>query len=536
MENHQYLFDFSSKVYIVADTTKKRITYYNKIAKEVYGLHEKIYSLEDIFGEISLEEMILEAVSQAKKDGNSKLFIDLITQRADGDEQLIDLTIGFLDQDRSEIFFEFILKESNTERSLKDMIDHTSKAMFLAGIDEKFTVYYGNELFYNIFGKDKLAFETFFKNSFLAALVDVEKETFQKEIIKYLKTNPDFHSDIQITTVFGVKKWFYFDVQYRKIAKGAVVFKCMLLSIADRVEVRKQLDNISRYFEAIQELTTGALFYINVKTKTATHHSKLLKKAGFPERIDQFPKCALPMLHEDDRQGFEQFIQQSFQGDISSTEVRYKVESDKYSWSRVETLPILGDDDEVLEIVGKICNIDEEKELLERATIDTLTNALNKEYVRESVELILDKTAPNVSHAFLFMDLDNFKYVNDNLGHTFGDFLLSELGKRLRSHVREGDLIGRVGGDEFVFLLKNISKFEILLNKANGLLDTINVPFDDGKITHTIHGSVGIAVYPIHGTTYDELYAHADLALYRSKHRGKNMATVFQPSMESEAK
>lgn len=117
------------------------------------------------------------------------------------------------------------------------------------------------------------------------------------------------------------------------------------------------------------------------------------------------------------------------------------------------------------------------------------------------------------------------------MGHEFGDFLLEQLGKRLGGQLRSDDIIGRAGGDEFIFLLKNITNIENLYGKASNLLKTIRKSFTDGEVEHTIQGSIGIAIYPLHGTTCEELYEHADKALYRSKHRGKNMATIYKPSM-----
>ncbi len=125
---------------------------------------------------------------------------------------------------------------------------------------------------------------------------------------------------------------------------------------------------------------------------------------------------------------------------------------------------------------------------------------------------------------------------NDNLGHAFGDFLLGELGKRLRDAVRQQDLVGRVGGDEFVIFLRDIPNEEVLLGKAKMLLSTISEDFCDGVQHHNIHGSLGVAIYPDHGTSYEELYHHADLALYSSKHRGKNMVTLFTESMRENKK
>lgn len=529
----QNFFDESHKVYIVANREKKRIVYYNEEAVHSYGLHEKMYSLEDIFEKSgkTLQEMILIFLLDYGRTGKSKVFSNLVTVKANQEEQVVDLEIGYLSEEKIEIYFELRLEEDHRGEMLETRLNNTKKAMFLANPDEKLTIVYGNDLFYGIFGKDKTGFTLNYRNLFLDTIWDRDKEEMQGDILKTLKKTGNYHSDIQVSTVFGVKKWYYLDIEEQISTAGEVLLQGMMLPIADRVEVAQQLENMNGYFEAIQELTNGALFYINMKTKTATHHSKTLKQAGFPDSMDNFPHCVLPMFHPEDKENFLQYAQEMFQGSRAFHEVRYRTGTDQYSWSRINAEPVYDDKEEIVEIVGKIVNIDEEMALKTRAMVDTLTNALNKEATRETISHIFETSQKGESHAFLFMDLDNFKYVNDNLGHKFGDFLLEELGSRFKEILRADDIIGRVGGDEFVFLLKNVSNFEVLIKKANLLLKTIGTSFNDGNIDHTIYGSVGIALFPLHGKNYEDMYHHADLALYRSKHRGKNMATMYKPEM-----
>ncbi len=244
--------------------------------------------------------------------------------------------------------------------------------------------------------------------------------------------------------------------------------------------------------------------------------------------MEQFPYSVLPMIHPEDRDTFQDFMVNKLDEPSETLKIRYSKGKNLYSWAKINTMPIYDAKNKIIEIVGKIENIDEEMFLLERATTDPLTNALNKEYVQEIVTKIMEESSDKTHHALFFLDLDDFKYVNDNLGHKYGDFVLKELGKRMFSCVREHDLIGRVGGDEFIIFIRNIPDFEMLKNKAKNILDTISQPFDDGTTVHTMGGSVGISVYPDHGKNYEDLYHHADLALYRSKHRGKNMATIYK--------
>lgn len=124
--------------------------------------------------------------------------------------------------------------------------------------------------------------------------------------------------------------------------------------------------------------------------------------------------------------------------------------------------------------------------------------------------------------ATLFLDLDNFKPVNDNLGHQIGDHLLAAVAARLRSAVRQTDIVARIGGDEFAILLTDIPNVEVVSVLACKLIDALSRPFvlDEQKIK--INVSIGIAMYPVDGKEPEALLMHADNAMYKAKCRGGN--------------
>lgn len=131
----------------------------------------------------------------------------------------------------------------------------------------------------------------------------------------------------------------------------------------------------------------------------------------------------------------------------------------------------------------------------------------------------------------MFLDLDSFKEVNDSLGHDIGDKLLIEIGKRLKSSLRETDIIARQGGDEFIIALTELSNIEQVINVANKILTSIAKAITIKTHEISITASIGISLYPQHG---DDLYALiklADEALYEVKSTGKNNFLLFYKSM-----
>ncbi|MFI3250726.1 MAG: GGDEF domain-containing protein [Eubacteriales bacterium] len=300
-------------------------------------------------------------------------------------------------------------------------------------------------------------------------------------------------------------------------------------------EMETALDSANQYFVALQDLSEDLIFFVNVDEQTLIRRYDQLTEFGLEEEIVNFPQsvCDCGLVHEDDIPLYLEFGHKALAGVGGVAEIRMKSSgSDTFEYRRIIWTPVVTTDGTVHEVFGKLVNIHTLKQLEEQANYDALTHILNKRAMLEMTTEILTKSAPNTKHALFFMDLDDFKYVNDHLGHAFGDYLLSELGSRLRNNIRTRDLVGRVGGDEFVVFLRDVPSDDSLIGKAKMILSTISEDFNDGKQRHNIHGSIGVSIYPDHGTTYEELYHHADLALYRSKHMGKNLVTLYHEDMK----
>lgn len=288
-------------------------------------------------------------------------------------------------------------------------------------------------------------------------------------------------------------------------------------------------NQLNKYFTAMQELSDNILYKIDVKTMTLHHMVQNGNKNLIGNTIPNYIETIVnqKIVHPDDAEIYIQHVKDWYDDKEEECTVRFAIESDEYQWYRVTGKKIFNKNGILTEIFGQLINVQERKELEELASYDMMTNVLNKVSFENQVTKILDNSNKENSHALFFIDLDDFKYVNDNLGHSFGDYLLIELGKRLRKSVREIDLIGRVGGDEFVIFVKDISNNKILIEKAEKILVDINQEIFDETNRHKIKASIGIATYPKHGENYEQLYSNADVALYNSKRKGKNVATVF---------
>jgi diguanylate cyclase (GGDEF)-like protein/PAS domain S-box-containing protein len=172
-----------------------------------------------------------------------------------------------------------------------------------------------------------------------------------------------------------------------------------------------------------------------------------------------------------------------------------------------------------------------EEELQYRATHDALTGLPNRMLFNDRLSLARAQADRNKKKlAVMLLDLDYFKDVNDNMGHSTGDWLLREAGNRLKELLRGGDTVARVGGDEFLLLLSEMGSISDANSIAQKILEAFRIPFvlDDHKIVITT--SIGIAIFPDDGDDADILVKHADVAMYRAKDKGRNNFQRYAPS------
>lgn len=166
---------------------------------------------------------------------------------------------------------------------------------------------------------------------------------------------------------------------------------------------------------------------------------------------------------------------------------------------------------------------------------DALTGLNNRlAFMNYSEEIIKESNQSTDHHAVLFIDLDNFKNVNDTLGHDYGDNLLKQISASLSSFTKEGDILARTGGDEFLFFKKNIESEHELSDFCSSLLSLSRIPIQINEETLLVSMSIGIARYPDNGTSVKELVKNADIAMYTVKSQGRNDFRFFNSTMESE--
>ncbi len=215
----------------------------------------------------------------------------------------------------------------------------------------------------------------------------------------------------------------------------------------------------------------------------------------------------------------------------------HSADKKSYLWTELKIITYF-DENRPQAVFGSLRNIHMQKmhqlALLHEAEHDNLTGFLNKRAVQHRISEYLHNLTPNTtSPALLILDADGFKNINDNFGHLFGDAVLTDMAMEIEKEFRHTDIIGRIGGDEFIVLFRELPSLDLLRHRCQQLIERLHRSYKNGTDSLPFSISIGIALYPQHGKTFDELFKHADRALYASKSKGKSTYSIYKPSLLS---
>lgn len=251
--------------------------------------------------------------------------------------------------------------------------------------------------------------------------------------------------------------------------------------------------------------------------------AQLVREEFRDEYKKMFSRKTIINLCNDNQPGFEyEFVERS--------------DGVNYAWVRTSVRIYRSFATGTVRIISHVKNIQKEKEreltIISKAQRDPLTNLYNKAVTKELVDEFLISEDGQGMHAFYLFDIDNFKVVNDNFGHAVGDAVISEVADKLGQFFRTSDIVGRIGGDEFLVFVKNIADRSVVSHKAEEICKSFHDLFKSniGRVDTSL--SIGICVLPEDGSSFDELYEKADVALYVSKNKGKNTFAFYDTHLQ----
>lgn len=362
---------------------------------------------------------------------------------------------------------------------------------------------------------------------------------------------------ITVVTTVGVHDWYFVSVIPKNIVEAqmsdifrdvitviiviAFAFVILFISIMYLIKSNSDILRTNEKFKLVtvesQDLIFDYNFQKQVLTLDGSTENLISSDKNEFSRSDTLG--FISMIHGEDKDMRTRIL------DIVNTdetslkgEFRLKCLDGTYSWFRIRGTIVRSHDGHPQRMIGSLINVDEqmnrEMRLIQKAESDPLTGVYNKSAFYDHVTEKLRTASDSDLFAVYIIDIDNFKAVNDDLGHATGDQVLSDVAKKLCIIFSDIDYVGRVGGDEFAAFLHLPSKarnigMSIIDNKAKAICSHLSDTYHAKNKEVSITASVGVSIYPYSGRDYNTLFRNAGKALEKVKKNGKNQFGVYSP-------
>ncbi|MEG1547616.1 MAG: diguanylate cyclase [Clostridia bacterium] len=386
--------------------------------------------------------------------------------------------------------------------------------------------------------------QNIYQGRYLNVILEEDRNAVFEKYLAQLSTGNTYRMPYRIHKKDGSLIWVMDNGYVVKDADGLYNHSI----IADITAVKAQEDELrmseNRFSIAINA-SSGTLFEVDLKKQLYTHFENAERIFGVSaEKLldDTRAFSSLPsdkftdavtgyFFHPDDRAIATIKMGELAKNKITSYEARLRRFDNSYVWARIDlslSLDEFGTPSRLVGFMSDIDNIKKQAEFLEsKVQTDPMTGLYNKVAMATLANKILNEY-PNGHHALIVFDIDNFKGINDTLGHAFGDLVLIEMSAKLKSAFRSNDIAGRMGGDEFAVLMKNVPDTSSVLKKATELSGAFRQTYVGQKKDYRISCSIGIIMIENKNDCFEELYRKADAALYQAKQNGKDQFVLYQ--------
>jgi len=362
-----------------------------------------------------------------------------------------------------------------------------------------------------------------------------DRQNLREEIYQAISSKQRFEMEYRIRTAAGDIRWV--------LERGTGIFnpqgqaealEGFIQDITTRKTSEQALREAEQRYRSIFENTIEGIFQTSPEGRYIDANPALAKIYGFrsPQELIGSLNDISQQLYVDPRKRHE-FSELILKRDqVTNFESQIYRRDGSIIWISENARAVRDSKGKLLHYEGTVEDITERKnysQLIEyQATHDDLTGLPNRALLKDRLQQAINNAGHTKSQlAVVFVDLDQFKDVNDSMGHHVGDRLLIAMAKRLQSCVRESDTVARPGGDEFVLLLSNLNNLEALSQTLQRILTTTAQPFEIDSWDFTVTCSLGISMYPDDGMDSETLLRNADTAMYKAKQVGKNNFQFF---------
>ncbi len=403
---------------------------------------------------------------------------------------------------------------------------------------------YANEDFYKMIGWDRFEFSEYFNDCLNDVIYPPDFELFIKEIKLMTDANKSAAFEARTLIAGGGAKWNAVRAKYLSSEDDRPVISLVFADISERRRLEAELTVQNERFSIIQRSTEQIIFDYNTSADRVIFSGNVgkmleslqlydIKTAENELTVNKFigTKCARSFMNEEH---FERLCQAFADAIITGAGGSFDfiiAPSDEHPglWHKCIYSPVVDEFGETIRIVGRFKNIDKLKKneiiMEKRIRCDMLTGLYNKETAIKLIGEFLGGIEPDFNgtekmHALMIIDIDNFRIINDSLGHTFGDSVIQEFASDVKSSFRDTDVVGRIGGDEFIVLMKNVT-LKSAAKKAGRLCRSLVKNYCINGQDISLSCSIGMAFFGKDADNFDDLYKYADIAMYNAKVNGR---------------
>ncbi len=422
--------------------------------------------------------------------------------------------------------------ESELEKAELEMIlsDTVAGIAMVSPHSEGVKLEYTNEGFFALFGYTRDEYETlpqevrlnlFHYDDFMNIISRVNTAYKPGEVQKF---------ECRINKKGGEVAWALFSVRKPHSAQeNEQRFICNIVDITEMKRLQIRIQEEKERYELIEEISDDIMFNYDVATDTLECSPKILRTLRTATRVEDAIEYITygNVLDHRDIPLFIEAVSNALSGKrINIFDARIINQRNDAVWHRIKFASIFDGDGNAVRFIGTISDIDKEKKeksrLIAQAETDQLTGFLNKVSTGLKINELL-KEYPNEPGTMFLIDIDDFKLLNDTYGHHEGDVFLREFTSKLTLAFRSTDILGRVGGEEFVVFVNGLGDVKELVEEKAKEIEKIchSVKLEKAK-DKVMSCSIGVAIYPETGMDYNELFEKSDEAMYYVKKHGKN--------------
>lgn len=381
-----------------------------------------------------------------------------------------------------------------------------------------------------------------FHDHYIEMIHPDDRERVKRELTAQINRGGDCEVEYRVVDMDGCGNWVLEKCRLMYDQGGKEYFHSVLIDIDQTKHAQEELRLGLERYKIIMDQTNDILFEWDIETDTVVYSANWKTKFGY-DPITEDASVRIPKishLYPEDMAPFGRFIDEMRSGRRYG-ELEFRVSDSKghYKWCKLRATIQFDDQGRPCKAIGIVIDINDEKmaaqELKARAERDTLTRLYNKASARQRIEHMLANREEKESSALFVIDIDNFKLVNDQYGHMFGDAVLTKIAAQLSRLFRSGDIVARIGGDEFMALLQGALNDDRVTSVAGRLIECFEQVLEELPRDCHITCSIGIAVCPRDGEDFQTLFRRADVALYQAKACGKKQYQIYDQSMENKA-